>query len=322
MERASGLHDLPDDRKAGHRSGCEARGPLRQIDRILDVLGDDEVGIARPVAPRERDDEVGDRPSLLGRQGVEERRHGRAVEPRAHRPEDVLAGRASPEGPTLREVRRAYRMAPVVHQGWSRRSVAPTERAVALDAAGLLVELLPELDGLLRGGRRARERHGLGDILGVREVGGEGRDEVGEIRHFLVGEGGPGGHRRVGHAAPDDVDEVLMGRERSVGSRPNLELARREVAGPGAQMRGGVAFAVPLLAVALRTVLEVELLARLPLRLGPDVGSLRAHRSRRRGTQRGDQDSESRERRARTDQARGHCCAASSLARGFWPVKS
>ena len=106
MERASGLHDLPDDRKAGHRSGCEARGPLGQIDRILDVLGDDEVGIARPVAPRERDDEIGDRPSLLGREGVEERRHGRAVEPRAHRPEDILAGRASPQGPALREVRR------------------------------------------------------------------------------------------------------------------------------------------------------------------------------------------------------------------------
>ena len=167
----------------------------------------------------------------------------------------------------------AYRMAPVVHQGWRRRSVAPTERAVALDAAGLLVELLPELDGLLRGCRRARERHGLGDILGVREVGGEGRDEVGEIRHFLVGEVGPGGHRRVRHAAPDDVDEVLVGRERSVGRRPDLELAGREVARPGAQVRGGVAFAVPLLAVALRAVLEVELLARLPLRLGPDVRS-------------------------------------------------
>ena len=71
MERASRLHDLPDDRKARHRSGREARGPFRQIDRILDVLGDDEVGIARPVAPRERDDEVGDRPSLLGLEGVE-----------------------------------------------------------------------------------------------------------------------------------------------------------------------------------------------------------------------------------------------------------
>ena len=188
MERASGLHDLPDDRKAGHASGCEARGPLGKIDRILDVLGDDEVGVAGPVAPRERDDEVRDRPSLLGREGVEERRHGRAVEPRAHRPEDILAGRPSAEGPALREVRRAYRMAPVVLQRWSRRSVAATERAVALDAAGLLVELLPELDGLLRGRRRARELDWLGNLLGVREVGREGRDEVGEIRDVLVGE--------------------------------------------------------------------------------------------------------------------------------------
>ena len=64
---------------------------------------------------------------------------------------------------------------------------------MALHAAVLLVELLPELDGLVRGRRRARKLHGLGDILGVREVGGEGLDEVGEIRHFLVGEGGQAG---------------------------------------------------------------------------------------------------------------------------------
>ena len=57
--------------KRATASGGEARGPLRQIDRILDVLGDDEVGIAGPVAPRERDDEVRDRPSLLGLEGVE-----------------------------------------------------------------------------------------------------------------------------------------------------------------------------------------------------------------------------------------------------------
>ena len=80
--------------------------------------------------------------------------------------------------------------------------------------------------------------------------------------------------------------------------------------GCGQQVRGGVAFAVPLLAVALRTVFEVERLARLPLRLGSDVLSRHAHRSRRRGPQRGDQD---RETRARTDQTGGHCVAASSL---------
>ena len=123
MERASRLHDLPDDRKARHRCGGEARGPLRQIDLLRDVLGDDEVGIARSVGARERDDEVGDRPSLLGREGVvEERRHGRAVQPRAHRPEDVLAGRPSPEGPALSEVCR---------RGWdgpSRPSVLAPKR--------------------------------------------------------------------------------------------------------------------------------------------------------------------------------------------------
>jgi len=300
MEGAPRLRDLSDDRKAGDRSGLKARGPFRQIDLIQGISGDDEVGVSRPAAPRERGDEVGDRPSLLGRQGFLERRHGRAVEPRAHRLENVLAGRASPEGPTLREVRRAYRVAEVVNQRWSRRSVAPTERAVALQAAVLLVELLPELDGLVGGRRRARKRHELGDILGDREVGGEGLGEVGEIRHFLVGQVGPGGHRGVGHAAPDDVDEVLVGRERSAGSRPNLELPRGEVAGPGLQVRGGKAFTVALLAVALRTVLEVEILARLALGLGPEVGSLRAqlsfHRARRSGAQQGDEDCETAQR--------------------------
>ena len=321
MERAPGLHDLSDDRKAGDRSGLEACGPVLQIDRILDVLGDDEVGIARPVAPREGDDEVCDRPSLLGREAVDERRHRGAVEPRAHCPEDILAGRPSPEGPALREVCRAYRLVQLVHQRWSRRSVAPTEVTVALQAAGLRVELLPELNRLLAGSRRARDRHGLGNTLGVREIGVESLGEVGKIRHVLFGQVGPGGHRGVRHAASDDVDEVLVGRERSVGRRPNLEFARREVARPGVQVRGGISFTVPLLAVALRTVFEVEILTRLPLRLGPDVGSLRAHRSRWRGTQQGDQDSEASE-SARTEQTGGHCEWASSLARGFWPVKS
>ena len=182
-------------------------------------------------------------------------------------------------------------MVPVVLQGWSRRSVPSTQRSVALYAAGLFVELLPELDGLLRALRRTRQRDGLGNFFSVREIWGEGRDEVGQIRHFLLGEGRPGGHRCVRHAAPDDVHEVLMRRERSVRSRPNLELARREVAWPRPQMWGGISFAVSLFAVALRTVIQVELLARLPLRLSPDVRSRRTHESRQRGTERGDQDS-------------------------------
>ena len=240
------------------------------------MLGDDEVGVAGPALPRERDDVVGDRPALLRRLRVDESRHRRAVEPRAHRPEDILAGRSSPERPALREVRRTDRMLEVVHQRSSRRSVAATERAVALDAAGLDVELLPELDRLIRNLRRARERHGLRDAFGVREVGRESLDEVGDVRHFLVGERWPGGHRGVGHAAPDDVDEVLVGRQRPGRRRANLELAGRKVARPGEQVRRGVALAVTLLAVALRTELHVELLARLPLRVGTYVLSRNA----------------------------------------------
>src|SRR4029078_13278735 len=93
----------------------------------------------------------------------------------------------------------------------------------------------------------------------------------------------------VVHAARDDVDDVLMRRQRSVGSRADLELARSEIPWPWAQMGGGVAFAVPLLAVALRTVFEVEPLARLPLCLGTDGGTLSAHRSSERRAERGDE---------------------------------
>ena len=124
-----------------------------------------------------------------------------------------------------------------------------------------------------------------------------------------------------------------MGRERSVGRRPNLELAGREVAGPGVQVRGGVTRAVPFLAVALRAILEIQGLARLPLRLGADVGTLRfdsdcyrvaqrrrEQRSHRHGAQPDDQDSETSAQR----HDGGHCASTCSRARtaGLWPVKS
>ena len=224
--------------KRATRADSKFAAPFRQIDRILDVPGDDEVGIAGPAAPRERVDEVRDRPSLLGLQGFDEPRHRRAVEARAHRPEDVLARRPSTERPALREVRRAYRLAPVVLQGRGRRPVAPAERAVALHAAGLLVELLPELDGFLRRSGALGSGTGAG-LFRVGEVGGEGLDEVREIRDFLVGEVGPGRHRRVRHAALDDVDNVLMRRQRSGGRRANLELAAVKSRGLG--RRCGVA---------------------------------------------------------------------------------
>jgi hypothetical protein len=200
---------------------------------------------------------------------------------------------------------------------------------MALDAPGLFVQLPAELDRLRRRVRRAREGNRLRDNLGVGEIGGEALDEVREIRYFLVGEIGPGGHRRVGHAAPDDVDDVLMRRQRSGGRRAHLELAGREVTGLGEQMRGGVALAVAFLAVALRAVPQIELLARLPLRLGPEIRTLCARQWRHQDTQQCGEESDRAARRARRGaereggyQARGHWCATSSLARGLWPVKS
>src|SRR5687768_1147571 len=76
--------------------------------------------------------------------------------------------------------------------------------------------------------------------------------------------------------------------QRAVRRRPDLVLAQREVSRPRLQMRRRIAFAISLVAVALRAVFGVELLARLALRLGPDVLSRRAHRSCERETHRGD----------------------------------
>src|SRR5262245_63992715 len=101
-------------------------------------------------------------------------------------------------------------MAEIVNKGQCRGAVAPAEVAVATYAAILFVQLLPERDCVGRRSRRARQRNRLRDTLLVREVGREGRNEVREISDVLIGEIGPGGHRRIGHASPDDVDEILM----------------------------------------------------------------------------------------------------------------
>ena len=211
------------------RSGCEAGSTFREIDLIRNVLGDDQVRVSRSVFSRQRDDEVSDSPSLLGRERIGKRRHGRAVEPGAHRPEDVLASRAAAERPVLRQVCRADGMVPVVFQSWSRRTIATTEGAVTLDAAGVHEKLLASLNRFLRGFRRARKLNGLGHPLRVGELGREGRQEIGDIRYFLVGKIRPGWHGGVGHAAPDDVDQILMCRQCAVRRRANLELAGGEV---------------------------------------------------------------------------------------------
>ena len=199
----------------------------------LGGLGDDQVRIAWPVGSRQRDDVVGDRPSLLGREAVDEGRHRRAVEPRAHRPEDVLAGRPAAEGPALGEIGSANRMVEIVLQRRRRRSVSASERPVAAGAPGVLVQLLPLRDGLGRHARRARKLDRLRDLPAVGEIRREGLDVVRQVRDVVVGEVGPGRHRGVGHAAADDVDEVRVRRQRAVGRRPHLELPGREVPGPG-----------------------------------------------------------------------------------------
>src|SRR5687768_17552958 len=83
-------------------------------------------------------------------------------------------------------------------------------------------------------------------------------------------------------------------------------------------MGSGVAFAVTLLAVALRTVLLVKPFARFPLRVGSDILGRHARGSRYRRTQAGDQ---KRETHASADHTSAHF-AWTSKARGFCPVKS
>src|SRR5690349_21442031 len=107
-----------------------------------------------------------------------------------------------------------------------------------------------------------------------------------------------------------------MRRERSVWSRAHLELAHREIARPRSQVRGGIPFSVPLLAVALRTVLEIDRVSRCALRLAADVLGRQTHRAGGHHHTRRDYHRET----AARYQAGGHFCAASSFARGFWPV--
>jgi hypothetical protein len=55
----------------------------------------------------------------------------------------ISLGTALHEGPRLREVRRADWTVQLVRQGWRRRAVGATERAVTFDAAVVHVEFLP-----------------------------------------------------------------------------------------------------------------------------------------------------------------------------------
>src|SRR5436190_9231674 len=114
-----------------------------------------------------------------------------------------------------------------------------------------------------------------------------------------------------------------MRRQRATRRRPDLELAGREIARLRAQMRRGIPFAVPILAMALRTIVQIELLAGLPLCVGPEVGRCRAYPSGQRGTQCGHENSETAAGyRAPRAPIGGHFVPLSPPARGLRPVKS
>jgi len=264
------LHDLAHDRQARRLRRLQLRLGPREVDVLLQRRGDHDRRVAGSVAVPQRVDVVRERPALLGLQRVEEGRHRRAVEAGAEGPEDVLAAWAPAEGPALREVRGADRVALVVLQGGRGGPLSPPGFAVAAHAAESGVELPALLDRVLRDGRRLRQLDRLGRLVRVGEAGVEALQVQDEARHLVVRQPRPRRHRGVGHARADHAPDVVVGRQRPARCRAQLELAAREVAGPGLQVRGGGPLAVALVAVALGAVLLV--------RLSPGLELLRARR--------------------------------------------
>ena len=188
---------------------------------------------------------------------------------------------SSRRGPP-RKVQRWVRSAARIGSPWSSRSVGaegPSPRptvAVAADAALGDVELSARFHGFLREGRRRRQLDRLRLLVGIREAGVETLDGADDVAHFAVAQPWPARHRRVRHPGADHLAEVVVGRQRPIRRRAQLELAGREVARPRQQVEGRRSLPVALVAVALRAVLRIDLLSCLELRgtraVGPSGG--------------------------------------------------
>ncbi len=280
VEVASRLHDLADHREEARRGVGEG---LLRLGHVLRLVEGREVGHrhgAHQVGVRILDplaglgqDPTDDLPALLDREAVGEAGHGSAGQAGRDRAEDVLGPVAAAEGPGHGQVGRTDRVAPVVAQGEGRRAVAPALLAVAAGAADLDEGLVAHLLGVRAELRCLGDVDGRGIGLRVLEIGREGLEVLDDVGHLPVGEDGVEvRHAGVGQAVLDRAPQVVVGGEVPGGRRAELVLARGEVAGPRVEARGGDAVAGAVVAVALGAVLGVDLLARLALGVGAQVG--------------------------------------------------
>src|SRR5256886_1334930 len=131
---------------------------LRRVERRARLGREVEDFARQRILPgRKRQDVVRDGPALPLAHRVAERGHRRAVEAEGHRAEDVADGRAALEL-TAGEVGRADRKLEVVGQLRRRLAIAFALLAVALEALGLLAEILAARDDLRRCLRRLADR--------------------------------------------------------------------------------------------------------------------------------------------------------------------
>jgi hypothetical protein len=185
-----------------------------------------------------------DAPELLVRDQsaldrVGERRHRRAVEPRAKTHVDVAHRRSAGEEPALRQVGRADRVIPVVGQRRRRVAIAAPGIAVALEALELLVDLTSLLTAAA----------GLaGDLDRRWPVALEEAGEALEVLDHLIALALrdlplPSRHRRAGHAVVDDAAEVVARGDLTARRGADLVDGLREVARPRQHVggRGAVA---------------------------------------------------------------------------------
>src|SRR6266852_3553426 len=192
---------------------------------------------------------------------VGERRHRRAVQPRAQPPVDVFHRAAAPEPPILAQIGRENWEVGIVLQGRGRWAIAPPLVAVALAAPDGIVHL----GSLLQ--RRfarpaagwAREFQGYDVLARVRE---ERRKRL-DVRHHVAPLGVreprlPSGHRAPGKPLVDRPQQIRVGWELAARRRADLIQPAGEVARAREHVRRGRAVASPAIAVTARTPLHVD----------------------------------------------------------------
>ena len=261
-------HRLDEIRAALHRVRLLRRVEAR-VERLHLVRVHRPDGLAR-----ERHDVVGQVPHLgvLGRVG--KRRHRRPGHAGAEPQVDVARRAAAMEGPGLGEVGGGQRLIPIVLERGRDGARAPAVRAVTTEAAKLVVHLPAARDALgrARDRRARRHRHRLLPGKSRRQRLDVG-DDVGDVR---VGEDlVPRRHGGAVQPLPHRPGHVVVCGDAAGFGRPDLVLARGEVARSRREERSGGSVAFAALAVALDAVRVVD---RFPARRDLGLCSRRRRR--------------------------------------------